>query len=74
MARIAFKDKSFGEDVFSGGACKDESCIRLAEMRSRIGHAVRMYLAEVLARMGHTVRMCFAEVLARIGHMRGGFV
>ena len=37
----AFKDRQCREDLFSGGACKDQT------------HAGRICLAEVLARIGH---------------------
>ena len=56
------KGRSCGKDLFSGGACKDQT------------PAGRMCLAEVLARMGHTGTMCLAEVLSRIGRMREGCV
>ena len=36
-----FKEKSCGKDLFSGGACKDQT------------PAVRLCLAEVLARIRH---------------------
>ena len=45
FSRDAFKDQSFGEDVFSGGALKG-----LAEVLARIRHAGRICLAaEVLS-------------------------
>ena len=60
----AFKDQSFGEDVFSGGALKG-----LAEVLARIRHAGRICLAaEVLSRMSHAGRTCLAEVLSRASH------
>ena len=49
----AFKNRSCGKDVFSGGPCKDERAVRVClaeEVLSRIGHAGRICLAEVLAK------------------------
>ena len=64
FSRDAFKDQSFGEDVFSGGALKG-----LAEVPARIRHAGRICLAaEVLSRMSHAGKMCLAEVLSRASH------
>ena len=53
------KDRSFGEDVFSGGALKG-----LAEVLARTRHAKMICLAaEVLSRISHAGMMCLAEVL-----------
>ena len=56
----AFKDRSCEEDVFSGGACKDQT------------QAARMRLAEVLSK-GKAIQGGFvlAEMLSRISHWGG---
>ena len=79
FSRDAFKDQSFGEDVFSGGALKGlaEELARIryagriclaAEVLSRMSHAGRTCLAEVLSRASHAERICLAGVFSRISH------
>ena len=58
FSRFAFKDKSRRKDLFSGGACKKESC-RGTCLHSGWGNC----LAEVLSRISRAGKMCLAEML-----------